>query len=253
MVMVLREAPGDTALLAREWSLTAVRRHIVDAGGDVAVGSEGLWLLVITGSARVHLDAGASHRVRAHAASEIAVGDLSPLMGTLPPSIVVRDFATRQVALRQLIDTCPLGDACASPIWTRAYANILGASMLTAWIEDRGRTPTNDPAVAAVLEALTRAPGERWSLDRMARLAHLSRSALTARFRAALGSAPSDVLRDLRMTEARELLARQQHPIGAVALAVGYGSTAAFSRAFSSHHGIAPQAWREGRRPAAVS
>lgn len=253
----------DAALLSREWQLTLMQRHAVATVTPLAIGAGPLWVLMMAGTAdlrvgdeRVDLregDAalvapGAGHRVVARAGSDIVTADLRPVLGlaTVPSPIVIRGFAQRHVALRQLVETCPLGRECSNPLWTRAYANMLGAAMLTAWMDDRGASSAPDTAVAAVLAALAQAPGDPWTLERMARIAHLSRSALTARFRAALGKAPSDVLRELRMNEARDLLA-DQRPVGAVASAVGYGSTAAFSRAFSSHHGVAPQAWRSGR------
>jgi AraC-like DNA-binding protein len=52
------------------------------------------------------------------------------------------------------------------------------------------------------------------------------------------------VLRDVRMQVARKLLRDPGRTVTQVAFAVGYGSTAAFSRAFSAHQGIAPQEWR---------
>lgn len=102
-----------------------------------------------------------------------------------------------------------------------------------------------DNAVATVVAAVTARPGEAWTVERMARLAHLSRSALGDRFRCSLGLGPSELLREVRMREARRLLRDPSRSVAHVAYAVGYGSTAAFSRAFSSHHGIGPQAWRD--------
>jgi len=44
---------------------------------------------------------------------------------------------------------------------------------------------------------------------------------------------------------ARHLLAGGDRPVEQVAYAVGYGSGAAFSRAFTTVHGTGPQAWRD--------
>nr|WP_232327926.1 helix-turn-helix transcriptional regulator [Kibdelosporangium sp. MJ126-NF4] len=51
-------------------------------------------------------------------------------------------------------------------------------------------------------------------------------------------------LREIRMDAARRLLRDPARPVTQIALTVGYSSTAAFSRAFSAHHGVAPQEWR---------
>ncbi|MDM4763829.1 AraC family transcriptional regulator [Galbitalea sp. SE-J8] len=275
MVIALREAPpfgatpSDAALHAREWEMSLVQRLRVDAVTAVAVGSGPLWTLVAAGSAELRVggerfelgggDAalvspGAVHRVIARAGTEIVTTDLRAVLtlAHVPNPLVIRGYAERQRAIPQLLETCPLSGACSNPIWARAYANIVGASMLTLWMEERGPARATDAAVASVVAALTRAPGESWTLERMARIAHLSRSALTARFTAALGKPPSDVLRDLRMNAARDLLASSTSSVGSVAFAVGYGSTAAFSRAFAAHHGTAPQAWRDARAAAFV-
>ncbi|AYG03394.1 AraC family transcriptional regulator [Gryllotalpicola protaetiae] len=264
MVIALPGTPADAPLMAWEWAMSLVQRQRAEADTTVDTGTAPLWVLVLAGSAELTaagrrtellagdaalVEVGTVHRLVARAGSELATGDLRSVLGTagVPNPLVVRAFSQRHAALRQLVDTCPPGAACSNPIWTRAYANLFGAAMVTAWLDDDGAAIAADPAVAAVLTAIAEAPGEVWTLERMARIAHLSRSALTARFQAELGKAPSDVLRELRMNEARGMLAESKHPIGAVAFAVGYGSTAAFSRAFASHHGMAPQAWRERR------
>lgn len=254
---------ADPVPLATAWNLSEMRRHRAD-GEPIWTPRDGAFLLVLGGQIVVRLDdtcivleagdaallgPGRMATILSGVGSDVVVGDLHPVVPVagVPQPLVVRDFSTRFEALRMLVETCPLGNRCGATLWTRAYAGMLGAAMLTAWGEDSPDT-VQDAAVSAVVDALTRAPGEPWTLERMARLAHLSRSALTARFHAALGVAPSDVLRDLRMHEAREQLSLAQHPIGTIALSVGYGSTAAFSRAFSAHHGVGPQAWRDARR-----
>ncbi|WP_036967188.1 helix-turn-helix transcriptional regulator, partial [Promicromonospora kroppenstedtii] len=96
--------------------------------------------------------------------------------------------------------------------------------------------------VADVVAALAASPGEPWTLDRMAALVHLSRSALTERFRRATGHSPMRMLREVRMHRARTLLIDRCLPVTRVAFEVGYGSVAAFSRAFTTDHGRSPLA-----------
>ena len=52
-----------------------------------------------------------------------------------------------------------------------------------------------------------------------------------------------ELLREVRMQRARELLG-ESVPVTRVAFEVGYGSVAAFSRAFAAQHAVSPQAWR---------
>ena len=56
-----------------------------------------------------------------------------------------------------------------------------------------------------------------------------------------------------RMQVAGRLLRDTQAKLLEVALGVGYESEAAFSRAFKRAVGVAPGAWRVGRRPGAGS
>ena len=59
-----------------------------------------------------------------------------------------------------------------------------------------------------------------------------------------LGKTPKNVLRDLRMRRAEDLLIHYDHPLASIADEVGYGSPYAFSNAFKRHTGISPKAYR---------
>ncbi len=98
------------------------------------------------------------------------------------------------------------------------------------------------PQLARALTAIHEAPGQLWDLPRMAAQAGMSRSAFAAAFRREVGMAPGDYLARWRMALAQQQLARGE-PLKAVALALGYSSASALSRAFSAHRGAAPRAW----------
>ena len=53
-----------------------------------------------------------------------------------------------------------------------------------------------------------------------------------------------DLVRRRRMRRARELLAEPQLSIGQIGRLVGYSLSPHFTRAFTAHHGIAPQEFR---------
>lgn len=202
------------------------------------------------------LHARTAHRLVATQDADVVVADLRLVVPThpLPSPLVVRGFGARHPGVTALVDSCPLGDACRATLFSAGYATLIGAALTSAWLEDGGARDadrgavTRDEAVAAVLAAITDRPGDSWTLERMAGLAHLSRSALAERFRRALGRSPAQLLREIRMQEARRLLDDPTRAVEHVAHTVGYGSSAAFSRAFSSHHGLGPQAWRDVSR-----
>jgi AraC-like DNA-binding protein len=65
-----------------------------------------------------------------------------------------------------------------------------------------------------------------------------------------IGQPPMQYLAQWRMQVAARLLRDTKAKLVEVALGVGYESEAAFSRAFKRAVGVAPGAWRSGRRPA---
>lgn len=100
----------------------------------------------------------------------------------------------------------------------------------------------SDPGLARVLFAIHEQPGQSWTVERLAEQAGMSRSGFARHFHCLVGTTPANYLTDWRMIVAQGLLKRH-HPVSAVALEVGYGSQAAFSKAFTHRVGISPRAW----------
>ena len=67
-------------------------------------------------------------------------------------------------------------------------------------------------------------------------------------FRAAYGVAPMQMLRDLRLRRAKELLESTDDTLDTIAHACGLGDAAAFSRAFRARYGTAPGKHRQSVR-----
>lgn len=80
-----------------------------------------------------------------------------------------------------------------------------------------------------------------WTVEQLANVAALSRSAFFARFSRIVGVAPMEYLVSWRMAIAKDLLRREKLPIAEVAERVGYASTSTFSTAFSRHVGQPPR------------
>jgi AraC-like DNA-binding protein len=107
-----------------------------------------------------------------------------------------------------------------------------------------------DPSVGRVLGLLHERPEAPWTLERLADDAAVSRSTLHERFVHFIGQPPMHYLAQWRMQVATSRLRDTNAKILDVALGVGYESEAAFSRAFKRAVGVAPGAWRAGRRTA---
>jgi AraC-like DNA-binding protein len=262
------------APLRMEWEMTALQRERLPAGMTL-VRPGPLWAMVLSGAATLEtaddrrtvlpgdavlVDARTAHRLIADVDTDLVHGDLRRAVTSTPwpSSLVLRGFGDEHRGIVALVTTCPLAVQCKADLFAAAYAGLIGAAISSVshkaeGVGDQGEEAggPDDAQVAEVVAALAARPGEPWTLDRMAGLVHLSRSALTDRFRRATGHSPMQMLREVRMHRARTLLTKQCLAVTRVAFEVGYGSVAAFSRAFTADHGVSPLAWRTGPDAAA--
>jgi AraC-like DNA-binding protein len=102
-----------------------------------------------------------------------------------------------------------------------------------------------DPVVGRALSVLHGDPARDWTLVHLAEAVAVSRSALAERFRQWTGLAPMQYLAQWRMQLAAGRLADGTSSVAGVAFDVGYGSEAAFSRAFKKLVGVPPSVWRD--------
>jgi len=101
-----------------------------------------------------------------------------------------------------------------------------------------------DPFVGKALALMHDGPARNWTIEELAREVGLSRSVLAERFAELVGLPPMHYLAKWRMQIAAEILCRGGANIAAIAAEIGYGSEAAFSRAFKKIVGVSPSAWR---------
>lgn len=107
-----------------------------------------------------------------------------------------------------------------------------------------------DPAVSRCLMTLHADPRRTMTLDMLAQQSGVSRSALVTRFADLLGTSPMRYLRDWRLYLASLELASTARPIISIATEAGYGTEAAFTRAFSRTYSLPPAEWRRSRSKA---
>ena len=81
------------------------------------------------------------------------------------------------------------------------------------------------------------------SVDMLAEAIGISRSQLHRRLKSLIGKAPSDVIREMRLERAAQLLAARAGTVSEVAYAVGFRSVAHFSTAFLQQYGCRPSAY----------
>lgn len=134
----------------------------------------------------------------------------------------------RQVALDRLFEY----------LLVQIVRHVVGEGILTGGV----LAALADPSLARALTAMHEEPARPWTLDDLADVAGMSRTAFARRFRAIAGSTPIDYLIRWRMTLAQGML-REGKPVKAVAAAVGYDSPAALTRSFAKVIGVSPRHW----------
>ncbi|QDV45093.1 HTH-type transcriptional activator Btr [Stieleria neptunia] len=108
------------------------------------------------------------------------------------------------------------------------------------------RQAMTDPAIGPVLKQMLTSPQRPWSVPQMARIAKISKSAFSERFRNCVGSPPLQYLTEIRMNKACRLLRESTVEIANIAILVGYESPSSFSNAFKRWSGKSPVGYRRG-------
>ncbi|MFL5011882.1 MULTISPECIES: AraC family transcriptional regulator [Rhizobium] len=110
---------------------------------------------------------------------------------------------------------------------------------------DRGATGPgllaglSHPSLYRTLVAMHDAPTRAWNIEDLAAMAGMSRSHFMALFREVVGTTPQAYLTGWHLTVARRKLTKGAK-VKAVARQVGFGSAAAFSRAYFRKFGVWP-------------
>jgi AraC family transcriptional regulator len=107
------------------------------------------------------------------------------------------------------------------------------------------------PAEATVAPPIARAQsfvathlGEPLGVDRLARVAGLSRAHFVRRFGAELGLNPSEFVFAARMERATRLLIATDQPVASIAAATGFANGNYFAKAFRRLNGVSPSEYR---------
>lgn len=101
-----------------------------------------------------------------------------------------------------------------------------------------------DPIIGQALALLHKEPAYPWTISNLARKVGLSRTRLAERFRHFLGESPMAYLAKWRLKLGAQMLQSTEDSVAEVAAAVGYGSEAAFNRAFKREFDCPPAQFR---------
>lgn len=183
---------------------------------------------------------------------DFGAGPANPVLDALPDVVVIRSEDSRIDQLARLM----LAEAeQRAPGWQVAVdrlADTLFVQVIRHHLQHQDQprgwlAALADPRLSHALAAMHRSPGEAWSVEGLARLAGMSRTAFAQHFARLVGQTPMGYLTDLRMREAERLLREPNRSVARVAEQMGYSTEAAFRKAFKRVWGIGPGAQRRNR------
>ncbi|OKH87179.1 AraC family transcriptional regulator [Thalassospira sp. TSL5-1] len=180
---------------------------------------------------------------------EFDLGSMSPLISMMPEVMQVGTLLDRNPEILPILEAMAR-EVCTAragygAIVTR-LADVVSASIVRGWVEcgcgdaSGWVEALRDPRLGRVISALHRDPGRDWTVASMAAEMGASRSVFAERFLAITGITPLRYVADLRMRLATQWIRQDRMPVDEMASRLGYGSAAAFSRAFKRVTGTSP-------------
>ncbi len=101
--------------------------------------------------------------------------------------------------------------------------------------------------VMQAVNAFFRSPDQSWTLAELAKQAGMSRTGFAKKFKSITGQTPARIVSRMRLTAIADRLISDSISIESAAEEAGYGSAAAFVRAFQREFGETPARWRRDR------
>jgi len=134
----------------------------------------------------------------------------------------------------------PVADAAA----TALYLQVIQQHLQTRPRDVQILAGLFDSEIGPVVAALLQSPAQDWTVESLADVGDMSRSAFARKFRDLMGAAPIDFLVEVRMWLAARLLKQPSRDLKSIAREAGYQSPAAFSVAFKRWSGETPSDYR---------
>jgi AraC-like DNA-binding protein len=182
----------------------------------------------------------------------------NPLLAVLPPLIHVKATQNRghswlHLTAMHVCSELDGGSAGAAEVVTR-LTDILFIQTVRWYFEKNSDTAkfgwlaaVRDHQIGRALALLHANPSGPWTIASLARGVALSRSAFAGKFSDLMGEPPLRYLTRLRIDAAARRLCSSDEKLSAIAVASGYESVTAFTRAFRRHMGMTPGEYRESR------
>jgi AraC-like DNA-binding protein len=98
-----------------------------------------------------------------------------------------------------------------------------------------------DPVTACAIKAMHEHIARAWTVASLAKFCGVSRSSFATRFHSTMGLGPIEYLHHWRMALAKDGLRSGSRGVGDIGLAIGFGSSSAFTTAFTRTTGLSPK------------
>ena len=143
-----------------------------------------------------------------------------------------------------------------------ALALQVSEQLVSGWVRDRAdhqrlhisaRYKVHNAKVTQVIEAMEQQLENPLPGDLLAQQVGVTRRQLERLFQEHMGMSPIQLYLTLRLERARHLLRQSSMDVTEVAMACGFASTSAFSRAYRRHFDVAPSNDRQERLPATLT
>jgi AraC-like DNA-binding protein len=173
-----------------------------------------------------------------------------PLVTHLPELLMVSGeddwvAATLELTGREAAERRPGGETVICRLFDVLVIHAVREWLATSPDAHRGWLGAlRDAHIGRALLEIHEQPDRPFTVASLAATAHMSRAAFAERFTALVGLAPMAYVTERRMELATRLMRERGLPASEVATRVGYGSLAAFSRAYKRTVGVPPGAAR---------
>lgn len=183
---------------------------------------------------------------------EARVLDFQPLLAGLPEVMIARTreddadwlLPTVRRLIREIDEPSPGGMTIVSRLSEIVFIELLRRQLLAGQTTGGWLAALGEPVLYRALKALHDRPYAPWSQQDLAEVTGVSKTVLCQRFQHVLNMSPMRYLRDWKLYLASSDLVQSAEPIIRIAERSGYGTEAAFCRAFAKRYGIPPAKWR---------
>jgi len=147
--------------------------------------------------------------------------------------------------LRELASPMPGTRALAQALMKECLIVLLRRHIDDVEAEGHWLAALSHPQLGAALAAMTDEPRRAYTLQDLADIAGMSRTAFAGAFKAAFGQTPMGFLAAVRLRRGADLLASTDLPVKTIAGRIGFASRSHFSRAFKAVFGVSPADYRD--------